>query len=484
MERRKFRIYTTIYFKVCLMSETKLEERFMEKNIEKEGEVLSQPSGRNSLKDVLQKKWLKIGLLCLLGLVLLAGVFYAGLKMASKKELSKDSRPSPQVTSNSSVTPTESLSSQEAEKPVVNQKTPVTSPEKYGFTKTLELNGIGVKAKFPQNVTVSLQEEGFYVIKASESDAVTFALKNYDGGGRRAWFQREYPWAKNYAMEPFTGAGHSGYIAYAVKPEDRPGAFFYFAVVNNKMLVVSGNNYISNNVNPTLGNTSVFFTTDIQKFKSFLSTIELTSSQNVALETYPQISDLYRWSNTRKTVWEDATLGLKITTPDWTESRYTRERDANGKFTYTDWARTYPEAKTYDSSYFSEKIKRVEVTGAYASSQYLSVLSLKYQGKSFSEVANELLIPAGFCTTEWKSSKAECTSSDFCYTKDEVVQNLIVKKQIKIGTLDAQLRNMNQDFSNKNDCRSEDTWMIKAQNGQFVLSNILPDSETIKLESL
>lgn len=374
--------------------------------------------------------------------------------------------------------------SQEAVNQASNQKTPVTSPDKYGFTKLIELKGIGVKAKFPQNVTVSLQEENFYVIKASESDAVTLALKNYDGGGRRAWFQKEYPWAKNYVMEPFTGTGHSGYIAYATRPEDRPGAFFYFAVINNKMLVVSGNNYISNNVNPTLGNTSVFFTTDIQKFKSFLSTIELISNQTVPLETYPQISNLYRWSATRKTVWEDATLGFKITTPEWTESRYTKDRDSNGKFTYTDWLRTYPIAKTYDSSYFSESIKRVEVTAGYVSSQYLSVLSAKYQGKSFTDVANELLFPAGFCTTEWKSSKAECASSYLCYTRDEVAQNLIVKKQVKIGTLDAQLRSMNQDFSNKNDCRAEDTWLIKSKNGQFILSNITPDGEPIRIEAL
>ena len=455
----------------------------MEKNPEKDREALFQPSVQNSLKDALQKKWVKVSVISLFGLSLLIGVFYVGLKSTSRDEISKNFQPSLNVTKSSPETPTVSPSSQETVKPVANQKTPVNSPDKYGFTKTLELKAIGVKAMFPQNITVSLQEENFYVIKASEPDAVTFALKDYEGGGRRSWFQKEYPWAKNYAMEPFTGTGHSGYIAYAVKPEDRPGAFFYFAVVNNKMLVVSGNNYISNNVNPTLGNTSVFFTTDIQKFKSFLSTIELTSSQNVTLETYPQIPDLYRWSNTRKTVWEDATLGLKITTPEWTESRYTRERDANGKFTYTDWARTYPEAKTYDSSYFSENIKRVEVTGAYVSSQYLSILSSKYQGKTFFEVANELLVPAGFCTTEWKSSKSECPSSDFCYTRDEVVQNLVVKKQVKIGTLDAQLRNMNQDFSNKNDCRAEDTWLIKVKSGQFTLSNIFPDNETIKLES-
>lgn len=478
MKTRKLRIKTTFYFKVYLKSEIKLEGKFMEQNLENSSETPSYPNLQNSPRVVLRKKWLKIGLVGLFGLVLLTGVFYAGSKMASKKESSKDSRPSPQVTSNPSVTPIVAPSSQEVVKPIVNQNTPVTSPEKYGFTKTLELKGIGVKAKFPQNVTLSLQEENFYVIKTSgESDTATFSLKTYDGTGRRAWFQKNYPFAKDYVFEPFTGKDHSGYIAYAKLPKDLPGGFYYFAAISsNTMLIVTGSDYVNHQ--------SVFYSHDLQRVKSFLSTIEFISRQNVALETYPQISDLYRWSNTRKTVWEDATLGLKITTPEWIESRYIRERDANGKFTYTDWVRTYPEAKTYDSSYFSENIKRVEVTGAYVSSQNLSVLSLKYQGKTFSEVANELLIPAGFCTTEWKSSKAECVSSDYCYTRDEVVQNLIVKKQVKIGTLDAQLRNMNQDFSNKNDCRAEDTWLIKAKNGQFVLSNISPNSETIKLESL
>lgn len=478
MNTGKFNAEIVVYFEAILKFKTKFRSKSMENNLEKDANIPIKPNIQDNLKSALQKKWIRISSLSLLGLILLAGVFYAGTVVNLQKEESKKFQPTIQDSSSPFVSPTTAILPQETTKTDMSQKTPVNSPDKYGFTKTIELKGIGIRAKFPQNVSVSLQEENFYVIKTSgESDTATFSLRAYDGTGRRVWFQKNYPFAKDYVFEPFTGKDNSGYIAYAKLPKDLPGGFYYFAAISsNTMLVVTGSDYVDHQ--------SVFYSHDLQRVKSFLSTIELASRQNVALETYPQISDLYRFSTTRKTVWEDTTLGLKITTPEWKESRYTRERDVNGKFTYTDWARTYPEAKTYNSSYFSESVKRVEVTGAYVSSQYLSVLSTKYQGKTFSEVANELLIPAGFCTTEWKSSKAECTSSDFCYTRDEVVQNLIVKKQIKIGALDAQLRNMDQDFSNKNDCRAEDTWLIKAKNGQFILSNISPDSETIRLESL
>lgn len=412
----------------------------------------------------------------LIGIVILAtlgGVYYLG-----RDRLSSQDQPQSSITPSETALPTaEPSTTQELVKPVTYQKTPVTSPDKFGFTKLLEMNGIGVKAKFPQNVNLSLQQENFYTAKVGQ-DTVTFELKNYDGGGRRTWFQKEYQYYKDYNFVVFNGVNHSGYVAYSKIPQgSHPGSYFYFTAVSpKKMLVIHGTNDING--------TGIFFGGNLDKFKSFLSVIELISTQNIVLETYPKISDLYRWSDERKTAWEDTDLGLRITTPEWTESRYTRERNSEGKFTYTDWARMYPEAKSYDSSYFSENIKRVEVTGSYISSQYLSILSSKYQGKSFSEVANELLIPAGFCTTEWKNSKTDCAGSSYCYTRDEVVQSLIVKKQVKIGTLDAQLRNMNQDFSNTNDCRAEDTWLIKAKNGQLVLSNISPDGESIKLEGI
>jgi len=425
---------------------------------------------------ILRKNRANLSLGILTGLILLIGISYVRMKVVSNKVTPKNFQSISKVTNYPSITTTSIPVSEEVVKSNTNQRTPVIPPDKFGFTKTLELKGVGAKAKFPQNVNnISLQEDNFYVIKASEADTVTFFLKDYDGGGRRTWFQKEYPWTKNYTNDTFVGTDHSGYIAYATKPEERPGAFFYFsAVSSNKMLIVAGSNF---------RDTNVFFAGDLEKFKSFLSTIELTSAQNVVLDSYPTFSELYRWSETRKTVWEDVNLGLKITTPEWTESRYNKGRDENGKNTYTDWTRQYPEAKTYDTIYYSENVKRVNISSGVFY-QYLNILLSKYQDQSFSDVANKLLIPAGFCSTEWKSSKSECTNSNYCYTRDEVVQNLIVKKQVKIGSLDAQLRNMNKDFSNNNDCRSEDTWMIKAKNDQFVLSSISPDGETTRLEAL
>lgn len=425
----------------------------------------------------------KLGVFWILGLVAVLGIFYVGISLGplisssykTKPIISKS--PLPTVTINqtvSSLTPADSD---------IITPFPLTPPATYGFTKTISLDGIGVRAQFPPTVAVSLAEENLYVISASPSDQVTFTLKPYDGGGRRAWFQKEYPWAAGYQIESYAGTGHSGYIAYAVKTEDRPGPFFYFTVIGDRVLVVSGNNSISKNLNSTGENDSVFFTNDIQKFKSFLSGIEIISPQKITFETYPNPSELFRWSDTRKTIWEESGLGVKITAPEWTESRFTKGRDADGKFMYTEWTRAYPKAQTNPISYLSDTVSRTYVSGGYMSSLFLTVLPIRFQNKSFSEVASEVLTAAGFCETEWKNSKDECTSQYYCYTRDEVVQHLTMKKQIKIGSLDAQLRGMDPDFSNTNDCRSEDVWLIRAADGRYITSSVTPEGEAIRLEA-
>ena len=403
--------------------------------------------------------------------LLIGGAYFVVIKKDSR-EKSKESLKITESQVSAGSEQDASVPGSQVLKQSVYQETSVASPDKFGFTKIMEMKGIGVKAKFPQDVNVSLQQENFYVAKVGSNDTVTFALKDYDGTGRRTWFQKEYKYYKDYAFSPFNGVNHSGYIAHAKTSDNKyPGGYFYFTAINSrKILVIDGFNII---------NGTIFFGGNLDKFKSFLSTVELTTTQNIVLED-PKASDLYRWSDKRKVVWEDANLGLKITAPEWIESRGTTERDIEGKLIYTDWIKTYSEAKTYDSSYFSETIKRVDVIG-----KYLSILPSKYDSKSFSDITSELLLPAGFCTTEWKNSKAECTGTEYsCYTRDEVIQNLIVKKQVKIGSLDAQLRNMNEGFSSTHDCRSEDTWLIKGRNGWYIISNIFPDSETIRIEEL
>lgn len=425
----------------------------------------------------------KLGVFGIIGLFAILGIFYAGISLGSlissiyktKPIISKS--PLPTVTINqtvSSLTPAD---------PDTITPFALTPPATYGFTKTISLDGIGVRAQFPPTAAVSLTENNIYVISASPSDQVTFTLKPYDGGGRRAWFQKEYPWAAGYQTESYAGTGHSGYIAHAVKTEDRPEPFFYFTVIGDRVLVVSGNNSISKNFNSNGENDNVFFTNDIQKFKSFLSGIEIISTQKTTFETYPNPSELYRWSDTRKTIWEESGLGVKITAPEWTESRFTKGRDADGKFMYTEWTRTYPKAQTDLISYLSDTVSRTYIGGGYMSSLFLTVLPIRFQNKSFSEVANEVLTAAGVCETGWKNSKNECTSQYYCYTRDEVVQHLTVKRETKIGSLDAQLRSMDRSFSYENDCRSEDTWLIRAADDRYIMSRVAPDGEAILLEA-
>ncbi len=300
---------------------------------------------------------------------------------------------------------------------------------------------------------------------------------DYDGGGRRAWFTKEYPWASQYTFEPFTSNGHSGYIAYAKsQSQDLSGSLFYFTALNSKqMLTVNGTNYFG-------ANTGTFFK-NLQSFRSFLSTIKLTSPVSTGYEEFPT-SEIYRWSDQRQTNWSNEDFGLKITSPLWVESRYQRERDENGKITYTDWNRETP-TETIDSiPYASGTSQRVSMNGSYASSLMLVVLPTEFQNKSFSEVAESLLVAANFCSSEWKNSKSDCTSSNYCYTRDEVVENLTVKEDTFIGSHRAQLRGMNQDFSNTNDCRAGEEWLIRGENGMYIITNISPRSDSIKIEAI
>jgi hypothetical protein len=352
----------------------------------------------------------------------------------------------------------------------VYQKTAVNSPDKYGFVKEIKLDSIGIKAKFPQDVTISLSQQNFYTVKVGQNNLVTFALKDYDGGGRRAWFQKEYENYSDYTFESFNGTNHRGYVASSKSPTtNKPGEYFYFAAANSgKMLVVNGTN------NPS---GTVFFGEDREKFKSFLSTIELIP---IVPKTF---SDYFRWSDQRKTVWEDADLGIKITTPEWTETRVAIERDINGNWIYREWERTYPETKIFnDTSYYSEKAQIqvvVIVTGAYLSDKYLYVLS-SFQGKTLSEVVNSLLLPSGDCAEreereETMKDPADVSPESYNYyyvTKESVRKNLELKKESKLGNLDAQLRGLNEKFNQQYDCRAEKVWLIKGKNGQFIISNI------------
>lgn len=383
-------------------------------------------------------------------------------------------------------TPTPSSIVTATPSPIPRQISPfITPPQRFGFTKEVEMPAIGVKAKLPDYVTISLRNIDSYFAEAGGNDSVSFIVKDYDGGGRRAWFQKEYTQlikGKGYVFEPFSGTNHNGYLAYQADTSGNinsfVGLYFYFtALSSEKMLVVQG----SNNVNG-----EVFFGGDLDKFKSFVSTIGLIPKKDIPLET-PTGSDLYRFSQTRKTIWQNEALGLKITAPEWVESRYTRYRDTKGQYVYSDWYRMSPEAKEYkyDQVQSSNHEKGVDLTGGYLGSYLrLFVLLPSFNEKSFSEVVEELLFPAGFCSTEWKESRDVCEGQSYCYTRENVVRNLVVRKETKVGSLDAQLRGLNEGFSYENDCRAVDEWLIKAKNGQYVTSTVLPENPSIRIEAL
>jgi len=415
------------------------------------------------MKKYLQTKWIKIILFVLFETVLLTLVFYAGIKLSVKKEISQ-SIPSP------TFAPTPSPEGTEEEQIVVSPAiTKVTPPATFGYTKIIDLPGIGIRALFPPNTRISYSDPStHYIASAGPYDTVSFTIKDYSGGSRRSWFRENYGWPNNL-FESFSAKNHSGYISYFKDQNGNPsGPFFYFSLIRpNKMLVVESSNSTSSNY---------FFATNIVKFKSFLSTIQIITPnpQGVQRPDQFKIESNQRWSEIRKTVWEREDLGLRVTAPEWIESRYITKMNEDGTWTYSPWVRIYPEAKTEGN--------QLIISGLIFGGTSLRFLDAKYTGKSFNEVVNEILPGAGFCSTGWKISKSECTNPDYCYTKDEVIKNLILRKTAKFGPYTGQLRGINSAFSQKRDCRGEDIWLIQARGGQFVLSTIYPDGETIRLE--
>lgn len=354
----------------------------------------------------------------------------------------------------------------------VKSYTQVDSPEKYGYTNVIELPVVGIKAKFTQDSKASLDGSNFYNV-GTGSDHIMVSLEDYSGGGRRAWFQKNHSGFADTFI-PFTTKAHSGYIAYLKNGLDKNnvGFYFYFTSLNsNKMLVIQG-------YNSKEGNN--YFRGDLNKFKSFLSDIELTkidASQNNNLK----ISDYLKWSGNRITLWEDYTVGLRITAPDWIDYRSTTSRNVDGSYNFGEWQRSIPKALTYKGD--NPKTTTVNIQ-YWFTNDYLHIYEDKYRNEDFNNFVYSELFPAGFCRQEWKNSKAECLNKDYCYTKDDVIQSLRLKKQILLGNMSAQLRGIDEEFSKNNDCRGEDTWLIKAKTGQFITSDISPDSEIVKLEAL
>ena len=341
----------------------------------------------------------------------------------------------------------------------------------YGFAKLIDLPGIGVRAKFPQDTKISYRSRtSYYQANFDGKKEIVFTMHDFPGGSRRAWFAKEILSGSSGDYEAFSSQNSSGYIYSNTKSQYSSAySYYYFTVVGNKMLVIR--------TDPT--------DMDLNKFKAFIKTVELINTNPVGVERADQNNyETMRWSDQRKVIWEDTKLGLRITGPEWIESRLYRTTDT-GEVVFSDWTRTNTVALASEFGYGkSESGQGFVISGPPFGGTHIYFLDSKYTGQSFDVVASEILPGAGYCAGGWSESLADCASDnpDFCYTKSDVLKNLKLYKTEKFGPYTGQMRELNSDFSAIRDCRGENIWLIKAKGGQYVMSTIYPSSETIKLE--
>lgn len=351
-------------------------------------------------------------------------------------------------------------------KPIAPQFAP---PATYGFVESTDLPEIGVRALLPENSKVyyraDLQKE--YDIDFPEKyTGVSFTIYDYSGGGRRTWFRTNIG-RPGSVYESFGSNNHQGYITYFKDTDGILYDLYYFTVVrSNKMLVVRYDAAIHHS--------------ELDKFRSFVSTVSITDVQEETIENKRK-----RFSETRKTIWENADYGLRIIALEWIEDRYIIKKNEDGSVEYSEWKKTYPEVSFYEGEhgYGEGKGKSIYVKGFYsAGGAAIYLLSSEYTGETFTDVINDVLPAAGYCMDEWDDPISECKGRPYCYAKNEVIENLVLRKTAQFGPYPAQLRGINTAFSVENDCRGSDIWLIQAKGGQYALSIMSPDGEDFKLE--
>lgn len=423
-------------------------------------------------------------LLTVSGLALLAIIIVAGIQISSKEQVleippqltpKEDSIPAisdeitppteSEVTNeplpDSAAITTEEEPPQPTKEPVVPKFAP---PATFGFVESADLPEIGVRALFPENTNVNYYdyEDKYYIDLPEKWTALYFTIYDYAGGGRRTWFRKNIG-RPGSIYENFG----SGYITYFKDTDGGLYDLYYFAVVrSDKMLVVKYEAEINNSA--------------LEKFRSFVSTISIIDVKEDEAEV-----ETKRSSDTRKTIWEEVDYGLRVIAPEWIEERYITNRNEDGPVEYSEWKKTYPEVSFYEGEhgYGEGEGKSIYVKGFYsAGGAAIYLLSSEYTGKTFTDVINDILPGAGYCMDEWDDPVSECKGRPYCYAKNEVIENLILRKTAQFGPYTAQLRGINTAFSVENDCRGSDIWLIQAKGGQYALTLMNPDGKDFKLE--
>lgn len=141
METEDNNLKLAFYFNICLKFKVKFKEKIMEENLQNQETVPIQPQ----ISESGGKKWAKITLFIFVGLILLAGTFYAGVKYSENKGRQRLANfPTPTVRPSpfpSPETPTPTPTILEETSPIADWQE--YKNDKYGFS-----------IKYPQNWVV------------------------------------------------------------------------------------------------------------------------------------------------------------------------------------------------------------------------------------------------------------------------------------------------------------------------------------------
>ena len=117
-----------------------------------------------------QKDWIKIILFSLLGLFILIGAVYGGYWFATRIA----QKPTVEIPT-SVPTPKPAPPSQPAVEEIEKiSPTPVTPPEKFGYTKLTTFPGIGIQLRLPESAKVSYYTPNLYIVDLGEAINLTF----------------------------------------------------------------------------------------------------------------------------------------------------------------------------------------------------------------------------------------------------------------------------------------------------------------------
>lgn len=358
----------------------------------------------------------------------------------------------------------------------------LTPPANFGFTKLIDLPGIGVRAKFPSDVEIKYSEpnSSYQVSRTITRQGkqipayIDFSLSAYSGSSRRQWFQNRY--GNNFTFQPFNNQNQSGYLAIG---KDSYSQHYYFALKNpQQIIVITGFSDFFNN---------------LDSFKSFISTVGFLAPNPTSIsraDQQPAASDMLKTSGNRKTIWQNDEYGIKISVPETIEYRVVTDWTDLSNMAYSEWRKydsfSVNPIQNYNNNIFSSAISLPGMGGIGSPSFGGDIFFFlpQYQQLSPESAVKTTLLGAGFCSYEFKETKSSCQDPTFCYTKSEVQNSFYLKNQKSFAGMAGYQWAIKADFDSKNDCRSSEQtyWIVKGKNSKIFATTIDPSDLVLKFE--